>query len=135
MNVFAGGYDLTGYDRSAGPLTWSFEEADATTIADGVKCCIPNQATINVGTLNAVLDNTTKASLDQMKTQANKAVSIALGMRAAPAQGDPAFCMVKRQEEDHGRRWRDHCSSGCLQLELDGGVLCVGRYSGYDHSG
>lgn len=98
-NVFADGYDLTGYSRTFGPLTWSYTEADATTIGDSVKNALPDVATVNVGAISAVLDNTTNASHDRLNGQRTSTILIPIGGRAAPAQGDPCFQGVFMQKE------------------------------------
>lgn len=98
-NVFVDGYDLTGYSRTFGPLSWSAEEADATTLGDPVKNALANTAMINVGTINAVLDNTTNASHDRLNGQAERTVMLPIGIRAAPAQGDPCFMGTFTQKD------------------------------------
>src|SRR5687767_12028629 len=91
--VYVSGYDLSGYSRSIGPLMWTFDEADGTTLGDAVKNAYPNHPVINIGTLNAVLDNTTARSHDVIGTSQNKrVVMVPIGIRAEPAQGDPVFC-------------------------------------------
>jgi hypothetical protein len=97
--VYADGYDLTGYSRTFGPLTWSFEESDATTLGDAVKSAMPNTAMINIGAINAVLDNTTSASHDRLNGQATRTIMLPIGIRADPAQGDPVFCGVFMQKD------------------------------------
>lgn len=98
--VYVDGYDLTGYSKTFGPLTWSFEEADATTLGDAVKNAMPNIATINVGTINSVLDNTANvASHARLNSQGTRTILLPIGIRADPAQGDPAFMGVFMQKE------------------------------------
>lgn len=90
--VYVSGYDLSGYSRSIGPLAWTFDEADGTTMGDEVKGALPNHPMINVGTLNAVLDNSSGASHDVVGTsQSKRVVMVPVGIRAEPAAGDPAF--------------------------------------------
>ncbi len=90
--VYVSGYDLSGYSRSIGPLSWTFDEADGTTMGDTVKGAMPNHPMINIGTLNAVLDNTAARSHDVIgTTQAKRVVMVPIGIRAEPAQGDPVF--------------------------------------------
>ena len=90
-NIFIDGVDLTGYTRTFGPLVWEFQDADATTLGDGVKNALPNVATINTGTINSVMDNSSGANHALLTTQATRVVMLPIGIRAAPAQGDPAF--------------------------------------------
>ena len=89
--IYEDGYDLTGYTRKYGELKWSFGEADSTTLGDAVKNALPNQAMISPTSINAVLDNTTSASHDRLNGQGTRVLLFALGIRAAPAQGDPVF--------------------------------------------
>lgn len=98
-NVFVDGYDLTGYSRTFGPLTWSMGEAETTTIGDAVKNALPDVATVNVGAISAILDNTTGASHDRLNGQGTRTIMIPIGGRAAPAQGDPTFMGVFMQKE------------------------------------
>jgi len=96
-NVFVDGYDMTGYSRTFGPLTWMVEEADSTTLGEVVKTAMAGPASINIGTLNTVLDNTSIASHALLNAQAVRKIMLPLGIRAAPAQGDPAFVGVLGQ--------------------------------------
>ena len=98
-SVYVDGYDLTGYSRTFGPLAWSYNEDDATTLGDAVKNCLPGTAMCNVGSINAVLDNTTGASHDRLNSQGTRTVLLPIGIRAAAAQGDPAFMGQFMQKE------------------------------------
>lgn len=99
IRCYVDGYDMSGYARSVGPLVETYDEANATTYGDNVKGYLPNFATVNIGTLNTVLDNSTGASHALMQSQASRTVLIAIGIQAAPAEGDPAFCGVYLQKE------------------------------------
>ena len=87
------GYDLSGDVRSVGPLTWELEVSAETALTDGVKNVLPNHATISPGTLDAFLDNTATTGLHVIASGAGtkRTVMIPVGMRAAPAAGDPVF--------------------------------------------
>lgn len=90
--VYADGYDLSGDARTIGPLAWTFEEHEFLGLLAELKGALPGQATINVGTLNATLDNTAAhihAVLQNAGVKRN--VMVPIGIRAAPAQGDPVF--------------------------------------------
>ena len=97
--AYVDGYDLTGYTRTFGPLTQAFEEADSTTLGDAVKNAMPGQVNINPGTLDTVLDNTTGATHSLIQSSAERTLMYAIGGRAAPAQGDPAFVGTFLQSE------------------------------------
>lgn len=93
--VYVAGYDLSGYARSIGPLSTSFETNDLTVMTDAVKGALPGQAEISVGKLDGVLDPTASVGLHAVfsaNTGARRVVSVPIGFRAAPAQGDPVFC-------------------------------------------
>lgn len=93
--IYVGGYDLSGYSRSIGPLAWSFDETDLTTITDAVKGILPGHAMFGVGTQNGVMDNTATSGLHTLMAAgagSKYAVMIPIGIQAAPAQGDPAYC-------------------------------------------
>lgn len=98
--VYVAGYDLTGYSRTFGPLTWSLGEEDATVLSDPVKNALAGQAMINIGTINAVLDNTTGTSHDLLNTVTERVILLPIGIRATPAAGDPAF-MGTFLQKDH----------------------------------
>ena len=91
---YVNGYDLSGYSRTIGPLSIEYDEADLTAyMSDTTKGYLPNQPKVNLGTLNAVFDNTVTVGLHaQMATAGvSKNVIVPIGIRAAPAQGDPCF--------------------------------------------
>jgi len=86
-------FDMSGYSRSVGPLSWVYEEADLTCqMSDAAKGYLPGQASISPGTLNGVFDNTATVGLHVIASSvANRILTIPIGIRAAPAAGDPAF--------------------------------------------
>lgn len=93
--VYADGYDLSGFGRTIGPLDLEYDEADLTaTMSDTVKGYLRNHAEVNCGTLNAVFDNTATTGLHAIMGTAGgnyRNVITAIGIQAAPAQGDPVF--------------------------------------------
>ena len=100
---YAGGYDLSGYARWFGPLTWEYHEADLTaTMGDAVKGYLPDMPTIGVGTLAAVLDTTAGVGITIMETIDSRIVTAPIGIRAAPAAGDPCWCGEFLQLGYHG---------------------------------
>jgi hypothetical protein len=99
-NVFVDGFDMTGFSRSFGPLTWKYPEADTTVLNDGTTNSLPSSAEINIGAINCILDNTTNASHDKLNTtQGTRIVTLAMGSKANPAQGDPVFTGQYMQKE------------------------------------
>lgn len=100
--VYADGYDLSGYTRTVGPLEWSFAEADVTApMSDGVRGVLPDTPTITVGAINAVYDNTATSGLQAVMGGAGVArtIMVPIGIRAAPAAGDPVFVGVFAQND------------------------------------
>lgn len=93
--VYINGYDMSGYGRTIGPLELTYDEADLTAImSDTVKGYLRNTAQANCGTLNAVFDNTATTGLHALMGTAGgtyRNVLTAIGIQAAPAQGDPVF--------------------------------------------
>jgi hypothetical protein len=91
--VYVDGYDLSGYARSIGPLSVEFDAPDLTVLSDGVVGVLPNQAHITPGELNGVLDNTATSGIQAVLSTAGtyRKVMIPIGIRAAPAAGDPVF--------------------------------------------
>lgn len=90
--VYADGYDLSGDARTIGPLAWTFEEVEFYSLTAAVKGALPGAAAIGLGALNALFDNATgqiHAALNAAGTKRN--VMVPIGIRAAPAQGDPVF--------------------------------------------
>ena len=95
VRAYIDGYDMSGYSRSVGLLGWNFVEADLTvTMSDAVKGYLPGQANISFAALNGVFDNTVTSGLHVIASsiQSERVVMIPIGIRAAPAVGDPVFC-------------------------------------------
>lgn len=95
IRVYMDGYNLSGYGRSIGPLEITYDEADLTALmSDTVKGYLPNHAHVNIGTFNGVFDNTATTGLHALlgTAGADRVVTVAYGIRAAPADGDPCFC-------------------------------------------
>ena len=94
VRFYADGFDLSGFSRTVGPLKWEFEEADLTVqMADAAKGFMPNLASISPGTLNGVFDNTSTLGLHVVMSGilTSRIVMVPIGIRAAPASGDPVF--------------------------------------------
>lgn len=92
--VYQDGYDLSGFGRTIGPLELSYGEIDMTAqMSDAVKGYFPGDPQVNLGVLNAVFDNTATTGLHTVAITGGTArtVLVALGIRAAPADGDPCF--------------------------------------------
>ena len=56
--VYVDGYDFSGQARKVGPLSIEYDAADLTALSNPVKGYLPNIASVNVGAINSVFDNT-----------------------------------------------------------------------------
>jgi len=108
--VYINGYNMSGYTRSIGPLDWACDEVEMTCLADTVKCYLGAHVQVNVGTLNAVFDNTATTGVHTVLQSSGiiRTVLVAQGIRAEPAEGDPCF----------GGQF----TQGAYQTEQSGGV-------------
>jgi len=94
IRFYMAGYDMSGYSRTVGPLKWEYEEVELTAqMGDAVKGYLPGRASISCGTLNGVFDSTATSGLHVIASTVatSEVVMIPIGIRAAPAAGDPVF--------------------------------------------
>ena len=98
--VYVSGYDLSGYARDIGPLTIDFDMETAAAMSDSIKGGLPGHANVNVGTLNGFLDTTATSGLHALANSGTglKNVMVPIGIRAAPAAGDPCFVAQVEQK-------------------------------------
>jgi len=91
--IYADGYDLSGHTREIGPLAWTYDEVEQVAMMDSARGALPNHPEISIGTLNGLFDNTATSGIHAVLGSAgvSRDVLVALGIRAAPAEGDPAF--------------------------------------------
>ncbi len=93
MRAYMGGYDVSGYGRSAGPLEWKYDEAEFAGWGDAVKGRLPTWCEITPTALNAYFDHTTNGLHDISKAAGLPWVtSFLVGMNAEPVQGDEVYC-------------------------------------------
>ena len=97
--VYAAGYDISGDTKTIGPLSAEFEQANLASMVDAVKGYLPNHATASIGALNGIFNNAATTGLNAVLAGpgVKRHVVVALGMRAAPAMGDPAFVVTCNQ--------------------------------------
>ena len=90
---YADGYDLSGYTRTFGPLTWEYDTAEDAALTDQVKGALPSHANLTPTMLNGFFDNTATSGLHVVASGAGveRTVMIPIGQRAAPAAGDPVY--------------------------------------------
>lgn len=93
VRVYVDGYDMSGYTRDIGPLSVTYDEVEQLALSDGVRGALPNQPDISIGTLNGLFDNTASSGIHAVLGSAgvSRDVLVAIGIRAEPAAGDPAF--------------------------------------------
>jgi len=119
--IYLDGYDMSGYARSVGNLGWSFDEANLTALSDSIKGYLPALCNMSPSVVNANLDNTATSGSHAILSVpgVSRVVTIALGMRAAPAMGDPVFCGRYNQAD--------------YQAAEDGGAMVVNmNFDGWD---
>lgn len=93
LRVYADGYDLSGYANQVGPLMQEFGFDTFRAFTDEVLNGLNGHADLGIGTLNGILDNSTSGLHEVANnTLAKRVCMVAVGIRAAPAQGDPAYC-------------------------------------------
>ena len=97
--VYVDGYDLSGDVSSVGEATILYQDETVAGLNWGVKGTVLGRATANIGPLNALLNMDTGRihALTAFQTPAARNVMVPVGIRAAPAQGDPVFCGVFEQ--------------------------------------
>lgn len=91
--VYIDGYDMSGYTREIGPLAWVYDEVEQVALSDSVRGVLPDHPEISIGTLNGLFDNTATSGIHAVLGSAGSSrdVLVALGIQAAPAEGDHAF--------------------------------------------
>ena len=91
--IYVDGYDLSGYSRSIPSLTTTFEEVTGAAFDDEIVNGLPGHGTISPGSVSMFLDNTATSGshVNLSGGTGTRTVMIPLGMRAAPAEGDPVF--------------------------------------------
>ena len=100
--VYMDGLDISAYTASPaglGPLAWEYPEADVTALSDAAHGALPGVPMVNPGTLNGIFDNTATTGLHALASgvAAARLVTLARGIRAAPALGDPCFTAYTTQ--------------------------------------
>jgi len=100
---YCDGYDLSGFTQSFGPLVWEFETSSMAMLSDEVLGTLPSHPTLGIGALNGVLATSTDSNATHDMASANTAngvprdIMIPIGIRAAPAIGDPVYTGVFNQ--------------------------------------
>jgi hypothetical protein len=96
--VYSNGYDLSGYTRSIGPLGSVFEEVEQVSLLDGAKGVLLGKPEIQLGTLNALFDNTATSGIHALlNSPVAQQVLVAVGIAADPIAGDPVFMTSSEQ--------------------------------------
>jgi len=93
IRAYIDGYDLSGYARTVGDLSWEYGEDMDAALSDEIMGGYPGHTNIFTGPLNTFFDNSTDGPHDGLKTaDAVRDVMYAIGMGASPASGDPVYC-------------------------------------------
>ena len=95
--VYIGGYDFSGYANEIGPLIWEFDTPGMTCFTDNIQSGLPNHTRITPSGMKGVFDNTETSGLhvviaDGTLEGTAHNMTVVLGDRAAPDEGDPCFC-------------------------------------------
>lgn len=91
---YAHGYDLSGIARTVGDLKWEFDAPLEAALTDNIKnVAALGQCSLSPGTLNAFMDDATPGlhTVFNPIGGTGHTVMIPIGIRGAPAQGDPVY--------------------------------------------
>ncbi|MBX3048443.1 MAG: hypothetical protein KIT46_04480 [Anaerolineales bacterium] len=95
LRVLVDGYEMSGYARSLGPLTWNHEWARDEAVGVEMYAYLANQVTLSIGQLNVAFDTTPVSGPHEVFAGGegeHRLVMAAIGRGGlAPAAGDPAF--------------------------------------------
>lgn len=126
LRPYVNGYDMSGYANQIGEMGTDFEEVPAFNFSDALQGFLPGQGKASPLAINGVFDPTASVSWHANFATADliRNVIVAIGMRAEPAQGDPAWCIQAHQ----------------LTYKVNGGggndpVTLSAKFSGWDVSG
>ena len=91
--IYVDGRDMSGYSRSFGPLACTFEEGMDDSIDKDVKAVTLGNATVGMGTLNGIYDNTASIGIHAHLQTAGveRTVLIGIGIQTPPVNNDIAF--------------------------------------------
>lgn len=99
LRAYLDGYDLSGDVRTIGPLDILYEDDTTAGLNWSVKGTLLGRCTASIGTLNAILNSATAGihAVTAFQTPGARNVMLPIGIRAAPAAGDPVFAGVFEQ--------------------------------------
>ena len=91
--LYVDGLDFSGFSRSIGPFGVEHEEVEMTSWTDQVVGYMKNRTQVNLGTYNALFDNTASVGLHAWAGTAGiqRTALLAMGFGAIPAAGDLCF--------------------------------------------
>lgn len=100
LKFYSDGYDLSGYAKAIGPLTFDFTAgAPDAAFSDAVEGAFPGRAKIGVGMLSSVLDNDTAGAYARHSAAGSlHSLMIPIGMGADPVMGVPVYLGQFEQE-------------------------------------
>jgi hypothetical protein len=93
---------MSPYGRTIGPLDVDIEMADISSWmgTDAIHNFLPNKANISAGKFDGLFDSTPTSGLNAIMGVGGvlRNLMVPIGIRAAPAMGDPCFCGVFGQK-------------------------------------
>lgn len=98
--VYMDGYDLSGYSRTIGPLSSTWDYDGQASLTDEIKNGMLGQVAISAGQLNGFFDNTATSGLHVVASTpgVKRTLMVPVGILAAPAAGDVVFNGVFEQK-------------------------------------
>lgn len=91
FRLYADGMDLSGDTRGVSSFGMTYQEDAVTGWSEGVENYTLGQLSIFINGYSAVFNNATGRSFTELKDNESYVVCLPMGIRAAPAYGDPAF--------------------------------------------
>ena len=92
VRAYVDGYDFSGYERAVSAMGWTYTTSPDAALSDEAKNIVLGRPSITLASLNGFLDNDTAGQFAVTSAgYGTRNIAIAIGNRAAPAQGDPVF--------------------------------------------
>lgn len=127
--VYIDGYDFSGYTRSLGAMPWEFDYQIDASLTDEIKGGWPGRASIGLEQVNGMFDNTATTGFQTVLNAPGvmRTVMIPIGIKAAPAQGDPCW-MAELEQVD----FKSDVANGMLNATMKfGGHSARGTFYNY----
>jgi len=105
QRVYTDGYDLSSYIVETGEQGVAFAEPRVPALADPIIGTQPSDPAVTCGPWQALFDNTATSGMHVLANAAQgtrRNILVAYGIQAAPAVGDPVFCVPALQSSYKG---------------------------------